>query len=55
MNDEAGKAGGDYAEEDNEGDISSDSRAEPAYGYGEVDEGARSSLSGHFYPNPPVF
>ena len=54
MNGESSEPGGDDAEEDNEGDVPSNARAVPVYGYGEVNDGARSCLSDHVYPNPPV-
>jgi hypothetical protein len=55
MHDETSKSGSDQAEEENEGDIPSNTGTNPVYGDGKINEGASFSLSGHVYPNPPVF
>tara|TARA_B100001146_G_scaffold216587_1_gene220176 strand:- start:635 stop:802 length:168 start_codon:yes stop_codon:yes gene_type:complete len=55
MHDETSKSSSDQAEEDNEGDIPSNTGTNPVYWDDKINEGASSSLSGHVYPNPPVF
>jgi hypothetical protein len=55
MHDETSKSSSDQAEEDNEGDIPSNTGTSPVYGDNKINEGASFSLSGHVYPNPPVF
>ena len=55
MNADPGKPGGNQAEEDNEGYVPSNTGSKPIYRDEKINEGASSSLSGHVYPNPPVF
>ena len=55
MNADPGKPGGNQAEEDNEGYVPSNTGSKPIYRDDKINEGASSSLSGHVYPNPPVF
>lgn len=54
MDRETGQTGGDYAEENDEGDIPGDTSVMPIYWDHSINEGTSSSLSSHVYPNPPI-